>query len=144
MNKNTVLGFLRKKDGGMYIDVMIALIILTVVTVIFVTLFPIFSLSQELNQTARVAARMAEVTGRIGDEVEDALHNPNNMEPDTVQWITTYKDPVEQTIQLKTPFTVILQKEVDITVVRPFFGPPLGYTITLTADASGVSEVYWK
>jgi hypothetical protein len=128
----------------MYVDVLIGIMIITIITAIMVTLYPAFTMAQELNQTARMAARVVEVTGCVGDEVEEVLHNSANMEPDTVEWIATYENETERTIQLKDTFTVILTKEVPITIAQPAIGPPLEITLTLKADASGVSEVYWK
>lgn len=135
---------LRNKIGSMYIDLLIGIMILVTFVAVFVTMYPVFTLSQELNQTARMAARVVEVTGQVGDEVEEVLHNSHNMEPDTVEWITTYKNETERTIQHKGTFTVVLTKQVPITIIQPAFGEPLQITITLKADASGVSEVYWK
>ena len=139
--KNSLL---RDKAGSMYIDLLIGIMVIVVFVAVFVTMYPVFALSQELNQTARMTARIVEVTGRVGDEVDEVLHNSHNMEPDTVEWIVTYEDKIEGTIQLKDTFTVVLTKQVPITIIKPALGDPLQIVITLKADASGVSEVYWK
>lgn len=136
--------FFKDKSGGMFVDVILGMMILIIITAVMVTLFPAFSLVQELNQTARMAARVAEVTGCVGDEVEEVLYSSSNMVPDSVEWEVDYHNEIDRTIQLKDTFTVILTKEVPITIMQPTFGPPIQITLTLRADASGVSEVYWK
>lgn len=136
--------FIKDRSGGMYVDVILGLMIIIIVTAVMVTLFPAFALAQELNQTARMAARVVEVTGRVGDEVHEVIYHSANMAPDHVEWVVDYYDEDDRTIQLKSTFTVILTKQVPITIMQPSFGPPIQITLTLKADASGVSEVYWK
>ncbi len=143
MNKK-MKRFFGDKSGGMYVDVILGLMILIIITAVMVTLFPAFSLAQELNQTARMAARVVEVTGCVDEEVEEVLYNSSNMVPDSVEWEVDYHNEIDRTIQLKSTFTVILTKDVPITIMQPTFGPPIQITLTLRADASGVSEVYWK
>jgi len=142
--KRRIKELFKDKSGGMYVDVILGLMILIIITAVMVTLYPAFALAQELNQTARMAARVVEITGRVGDEAEDVLYNSSNMVPDDVEWEVDYYNEQDQTIQLKSPFTVILTKEVPITIMQPTFGPPLQINLTLRADASGISEVYWK
>ncbi len=142
--KKRTKAFFKDKSGGMYVDVILGLMMIIIITAVMVTIFPAFALAQELNQTARMAARVVEVTGCVGDEVDEVLYSSSNMEPDNVAWEVEYYNENEQTIQLKSPFTVVLTKDVPITIVQPTFGPPIQITLTLRADASGVSEVYWK
>lgn len=143
MNKK-MKRFFGDKSGGMYVDVILGLMILIIITAVMVTLFPAFSLAQELNQTARMAARVVEVTGCVDEEVEEVLYSSSNMVPDSVEWVVDYHNEIDRTIQLKDTFTVVLTKDVPITIMQPTFGPPIQITLTLRADASGVSEVYWK
>lgn len=139
-----IKAFFKDKYGGMYVDVILGLMIIIIITAVMVTLFPAFSLAQELNQTARMAARVVEVTGCVGDEVEEVLYSSSNMAPDSVEWEVDYHNEEDRTIQLKDTFALVLTKDVPITIMQPSFGPPIQITLTLRADASGVSEVYWK
>lgn len=143
MNKK-VKRFLRGKSGNMYIDLILGLMFIISVAALMITLYPAFALSQELNQTARMAARVVEVTGCVGDEVNEVLYHSDNMAPDSVEWDVEYYNEQDKTIQLKNTFTVILTKEVPITIAQPTIGPPIQIILTLKVDASGVSEVYWK
>ncbi len=144
MLKKRIANLFRDKSGGMYVDVILGLMILIIITAVMVTLFPAFTLAQELNQTARMAARVVEVTGCVDEEVEEVLYSSSNMVPDSVEWEVDYHNEIDRTIQLKDTFTVVLTKDVPITIMQPTFGPPIQITLTLRADASGVSEVYWK
>lgn len=142
--RKRILPFFKNNSGGMYVDVILGFMIIIIITTVMVTLFPSFALAQELNQTARIVSRVVEVTGRVGDEVNEVLYDSDNMAPDSVEWKVDYYNEEAHTIQLKDTFTVILTKQVPITIVQPTFGPPIQIIITLKADASGVSEVYWK
>ena len=144
MLKKRIANLLRDKSGGMFVDVILGLMIIIIITAVMVAIFPAFALAQELNQTARMAARVVEVTGCVGDEAEEVLYQSSNMVPDSVEWEVDYHNEIDRTIQLKNTFTVILTKDVPITIMQPTFGPPIQITLTLRADASGVSEVYWK
>ena len=88
----------KDKSGGMYVDVILGLMIIIIITAVMVTLFPAFSLAQELNQTARMAARVVEVTGCVGDEVEEVLYSSSNMAPDSVEWEVDYHNEEDRTI----------------------------------------------
>lgn len=144
MLKKRIANLFRDKSGGMYVDVILGLMILIIITAVMFTLFPAFTLAQELNQTARMAARVVEVTGCVDEEVEEVLYSSSNMVPDSVEWEVDYHNEIDRTIQIKDTFTVVLTKDVPITIMQPTFGPPIQITLTLRADASGVSEVYWK
>lgn len=135
--------FLKNKAGNMYIDVLLGVLILVGITVSMINFYPVFSLSQELNQLARNTARVVEINGCVGDEAEKVLSS-SNIKPDSVKWDVDFYNDHDRTIQLKNTFTVTLTKEIPITIMQPTFGSPIQITLTLHASASGVSEVYWK
>jgi len=72
------------------------------------------------------------------------LDQLTSTKPDSLTWQTTWKDPANKTIQLKTLFTVTANKTVPLTIISPSFGDPLVIEINITASASGISEVYYK
>jgi hypothetical protein len=106
-------------------------------------LFPIFTTQQAMNNTARQLVRMAEVTGSAQD-AEDALDTLTVLQPDSIQWDTTWQNESLKTIQLKSPFTVTVTKQVSIVIFRPALSDPIAIHITIKASANGISEVYWK
>jgi hypothetical protein len=135
--------FIRDRTGEGYVDVAITVLILFTLMVSLMALFPIFTTQQALNNTARQLARMAEVTGSA-QEAQDVLETIPGVVPDTVEWDTAWKDQALKTIQLKTPFTVTVIKQVLIVIFRPALSNPVAICITIRSSASGISEVYWK
>jgi hypothetical protein len=106
-------------------------------------LFPIFTTQQAMNNTARQLVRMAEVTGSAQD-AEDALDTLTVLPPDSIQWNTTWQNESLKTIQLKSPFTVTVTKQVSIVIFHPALSDSIAIHITIKASANGISEVYWK
>jgi Flp pilus assembly protein TadG len=135
--------FIRDRTGEAYIDLAIATLIIFTLMASLMALFPIFTTQQSLNNTARQLTRMAEVTGSAQD-AQDSLDALSVLQPDTIQWDTNWQDESLQTIQLKTPFTVTVTKQVSIIIFRPALSNPIEIDITVSASANGVSEVYWK
>ena len=81
-------------------------------------------------------AREAEIAGRVGTETTRraaALTDSTGLDP-AIRWSTTGR------IQLNDEVTVTLTLETDIGL----FGGFGSFPITLTASATGKSEVYWK
>lgn len=136
--------FIRDQTGDSYIDIAIVMLIIFTLLASLLAVFPVLTVQQSLNNTARQIARTVEVTGCVGTEVDQLLENLSSAEPDSLTFETTWKDPIKQTIQLKTPFTVVATKTVPIILIRPALGEPIVFEITVTATASGISEVYHK
>lgn len=135
--------FIRDRTGEAYVDVSITVLIIFTLMASLMVLFPIFTTQQSLNNTARMLARTAEVTGNAND-AQSSLTTLPVLQPDTIQWDTTWQDASLKTIQLKTPFTVTVSKQVPIIILRPALTAPITFNISISASASGISEVYWK
>ena len=136
--------FIRDQSGDSYIDIAIVMLVIFALLASILALFPILSAQQSLNNTVRQIVRTVEITGNAGTEVDLLLDNLTSMKPDSLTWQTVWKDPVQKTIQLKTPFSVTATKQVPLTIIRPTFGNAFVIEITITAMASGISEVYFK
>ena len=126
-------------------DVAIAiLIIFTMVAGIF-SLFPIYTTYQSLNATAMQMAHVVEVCGQADDATLALVASSGKlMLPDDTVIDTTWYNASQKKIQLKTPFTITLSKQVLIPILRPVGGGAIGIRIRVNASASGISEVYWK
>ena len=84
----------------------------------------------------QTAARYLCHAGRIGPETdrrEQALREQTGLDPE-IEWSDTGR------IQLNEEVTVTLTHEIDLGLFAGFGSFP----ITLRADATGKSEVYWK
>jgi Flp pilus assembly protein TadG len=139
-----LIHFSRDQSGEGYVDLAIVVLVIFVLMAMLLSVYPIFTVQQSLNNTVRHIARTAEITGNASIEIDTLLENISSVKPDSLIWSTTWKDPVAKTIQLKTPFTVTTKKLVPLQIIGPLFGEPLVIKIEVSASASGISEVYYK
>lgn len=126
---------LRDQRGEGYVDVVVILLVALLVIALGMKVFPVFVAKNELNTFANELARVAEIEGRIGSATnikENELEALMGFSPD-VSWSASGR------VQLNDVFTVTVTQVVDIGFFE--FG---SFPITLTAKASGRSEVYWK
>ena len=140
--------FLKEEKGSsQVVSLMILLPVVLSITITFLFMFPIFTTQQTLNAEAESIAHVAEVTGGAGDEVNaeiNELQTVSGITIDSINWDTTWLDSTNKTIQLRTPFTVTLTKKVAIPIINPAMTGTGPVTVTLHANASGVSEVYYR
>ena len=127
---------LRSRRGEGYIDVCVLVLCAMLVIALAVQVLPAFIAKQQLDTFATELVREAEIAGRIGPETdrrEAALREETGLDPD-ISWSDTGK------IQLGNEVTVTLTTTVNLGL----FGEFASFPVTLTARATGVSEVYWK
>ena len=137
--------FIRDQTGEGFIDVAITILIVFTLMASLMALYPIFTAQMSLNQTAKYIARTVELYGKADDEILKLVTEDGDfIEPDTVSIETEWENAVEETIQLKTPFTIIITKTVPIVIMRPALGDPVVINVCISASANGISEVYWK
>jgi len=137
--------FIRDQTAEGYIDVAITMLIIFVIMASLLAIYPIFTVQQSLNQTAKYMARTIELYGKADDEtLESVTAGGNFLAPDSMEIDTEWQDAGEKTIQLKNSFTVIITKVVPIVILRPALGEPVVINVQITATARGISEVYWK
>lgn len=130
-----MIRILKSKKGEGYIDTVIVVIVAMMVIAMAVKIYPVFITKNDLNTFANELSRVAEIEGRIGSETrakEIELKVNLGIDP-TVSWSTSGN------IQLNEAFSVVLTLPVDIGFFE--FG---SFPITLTAKATGRSEVYHK
>ncbi|MDA3845704.1 MAG: DUF4320 family protein [Vallitaleaceae bacterium] len=130
-----MLKILKDKRGEGYIDAVVILLVALLVIALGMKVFPVFVAKNELNTFANELARVAEIEGSIGSVTNNKANELEalmKINP-TITWSTSGR------VQLNDEFTVTVMRVVDIGFFE--FG---SYPITLTAKASGRSEVYWK
>ena len=126
----------KKRSGEGYIDTCVLILCAMLVIALAVQVLPAFIAKQQLDTFATELVREAEIAGRVGSETnrrEQALREQTGLDP-TVQWSDTGR------IQLNEEVSVTLTYEIDLGLFAGFGSFP----ITLRADATGKSEVYWK
>jgi hypothetical protein len=140
--------FLKEEKGSsQVVSLMIILPVVLSIVITFLFMFPIFTTQLTLNAQAKSIAHVAEVTGRVGDEVEaeiDRLQTASGITVDSITWDTAWLNSTDQTMQLRTPFTVMLTKQVEIPIINPGLTGSEPVTVTLHASAGGISEVYYR
>ena len=126
---------LKSKRGEGYIEVAVIVMVVIIVIALIMTVIPILIAKNQLDTFADELAREAEIVGYIGSETtsrQRVLTEKTGLDP-TVAWSRTGK------VQLNQEFTVTLTMQYDMG-----FGEFGSFPVTLTAKASGKSEVYWK
>ena len=127
---------LKKRPGEGYIDVCVLVVCAMLVIAFALRVLPVFIAKQQLDTYATELVREAEISGRVGSETtlrEQVLNERMGITPE-VEWSQTGN------IQLNHEVTVIVRLDTDIGL----FGDFGSFPVSLTAQATGKSEVYWK
>ncbi len=127
---------LKNNRGEGYIDVAVLILCAMLVIAIAVQVFPAYIAKQQVDTFASELIREAEIAGRVGSETdvqEQLLRERTGLDP-TVTWSKTGK------IQLNEEVTVTVTYQINIGLFAGFGSFP----ISLQAQATGKSEVYWK
>lgn len=131
-----MLKLLRSRNGEGYIDVAVLVLCVMLVIAVAVSVLPVFVTKNKLDTYATELCREAEIAGRVGSETTlrgQVLTEKTGLTPN-ISWSKTGR------IQLNEEFTVTLTTQADIGL----FGGFGSFPVTLRAEASGKSEVYWK
>jgi hypothetical protein len=131
-----MLKLLRSQRGEGYIDVAVLVLCVMLVLAVAVSVMPVFITKNKLDTYASELCREAEIAGRVGTETTlraQVLTEQTGLTPN-ITWSKTGR------IQLNEEFAVTLTIQADIGL----FGSFGSFHVTLKAEASGKSEVYWK
>lgn len=126
----------RDKQGDGYIDIAVLVLCVFLVLALAVKLLPVFIAKQQLDTYATELCREAEISGRVGSETSRraaVLTEQTGLTP-AIQWSKSGR------IQLNEEISVRLTYRYDLGL----FGSFGSFPVTLQAEASGKSEVYWK
>lgn len=127
---------LEDKGGEGYIDVAVMVLSVFLVLALSMKLLPVFIAKQQLDTYATELCREAEISGRVGTETNRraaVLTERTGLTPN-IEWSDSGR------IQLNEEVTVLLTYRYDLGL----FGSFGSFPVTLRAEASGKSEVYWK
>ncbi len=132
---------LRTKRAEGYVDVAVAVLVVSFLLVLLVSVFGLVSKKQDLRYMASELIDAATVSGSVGQEVQKRyaqLCEETGLHP-SVNWTAAYYDAATGKVQLGDVISVSLETETSILG----FGGGL-FPVKLTATASGLSEIYWK
>ena len=128
--------FLKSKRGEGFVDVCVLVLAVVLVIALVVKIMPVFIAKQNLDTYATELVRTAEIAGGVGSATTakaNSLSAQTGLTP-AISWSRTGN------VQLGQEATVTLK----ITVNIGLFGDFSSFPITLTAKATGTSEVYYK
>ncbi len=131
-----MLKLLRSQRGEGYVDVAVLVLCVMLVIAVAVSVMPVFITKNKLDTYASELCREAEIAGCVGTETTlraQVLTEQTGLTP-SITWSKTGR------IQLNEEFTVTLTTQADIGL----FGGFGSFPVTLKAEASGKSEVYYK
>lgn len=131
-----MLKHLRSRRGEGYIDVAVLVLCVMLVIALAVSVLPVFVTKNQLDTYAAELCREAEIAGRVGSETTiraQVLSEKTGLSPN-ISWSKTGR------LQLNEEFTVTVTIQMDLGL----FGGFGSFPVTLKAEASGKSEVYWK
>lgn len=131
-----MLKLLRSKRGEGYIDVAVLVLCVMLVIAVAVSVLPVFVTKNKLDTYASELCREAEIAGCVGSETTlraQVLTEQTGLAPN-ISWSKTGR------LQLNQEFTVTVTTQADFGL----FGGFGSFPVTLKAEASGKSEVYWK
>ena len=126
---------LKSRRGEGYFDILIVVLVVVMVISLIIAVAPVVSAKIQLDNYADELVREAEISGRIGSETTaraQVLSERTGIIP-KITWSRVGK------VQLNQEFTVTCTYTMNIG-----FGKFGSFPVTLTAKASGRSEVYWK
>lgn len=127
---------LKNKRGEGYIDVAVLVLCVMLVIAVAVSVLPVFVTKNKLDTYAAELCREAEIAGCVGSETNlraQVLTEKTGLNPN-ISWSKSGK------IQLNQDVTVTVTVQTDLGL----FGGFGSFPVTLKAQASGKSEVYWK
>lgn len=127
---------LKNKKGEGFVDVCVLVLAAVLVLALVIRVAPVFVAKQNLDVFADELARTAEVAGCVGSATSakaNSLRGETGLDP-AISWSRTGN------IQLGQEVSVTLTVRVNIGL----FGEFASFPITLTAKATGTSEVYHK
>ena len=126
---------MKSRRGEGYFDILIVVLVVVMVISLIIAVAPVVSAKIQLDNYADELVREAEISGRIGSETTaraQVLSERIGIIP-KITWSRVGK------VQLNQEFTVTCTYTMNIG-----FGEFGSFPVTLTAKASGRSEVYWK
>lgn len=127
---------LKNRRGEGYIDICLLVLVAMLVLALCLKVLPVFVAKQQLDTFATELCREAEISGRVGSETNRraaVLREKTGIDPDII-----WSDSGE--LQLNQEVTVTVTLRMNIGLFDSFGSFP----VTLRAQASGKSEVYWK
>ena len=128
--------------GEGYIEVIVIVLVSMMVILLAVGTLSLIVRKVNLDHFARELVRTAEISGRIGTEVNSRyseLQDETGLSP-AVSWQALYFNEANKSIQLKGDIVLYLELQTSFKGLGGF----IPRQVTLKSKATGQSERYWK
>lgn len=137
----------KNQQGSAYIELIIAVAVITALIMSFMTLPDLYVKKQNIDYMANAIARSVEISGEIGSDTQkliNELKQSTGLNP-VITWDGPFYDANgSRRIQLRDTFHVTLSMTVKIKIIEPSFSGPVYLDIPMKKQVKGVSEIYWK
>jgi len=137
----TVLKIKNTRGEG-YIEVVVIVLASMMVILLAVGTFSLIVRKVNLNHFANELMRTAEVSGRVGTEVNgrySELQDETGLSP-VMSWQASYFDEANKSVQLEGDIVLYLELHTSFNGLGGF----VPVQVTLKSKATGQSERYWK
>ena len=135
------MGKALNKKGEGYVDVAVAVLVISFLLILLVSVFGVIHQKQTLNQMCGQIVEIASINGCVDNDVMERyeqLCEQMGLTP-TMTFEATYFDEDTGKVQLGDVISCTLTMETSLIG----FGGEL-FPIDMTVNASGVSQVYWR
>lgn len=136
------------QKGEIYYEIIVKTVIVVVMLLTVINFYTAFIEYQNVNYTCKRVVRAIELEGAVNaniDNIFNQLKEQYKLDDMTYEVSdVSYFDEGTKKIQLSGNFTVTVKHNYTMQVLNPLFAPPLCISIPMTADITGMSEVYWK
>ena len=135
------MGKALNKKGEGYVDVAVAVLVISFLLILLVSVFGVIHQKQTLNQMCEQIVEIASINGCVDNDVMERyeqLCEQMGLTP-TMTFEATYFDEDTGKVQLGDVISCTLTMETSLIG----FGGEL-FPIDMTVNASGVSQVYWR
>jgi len=128
--------YLKSKRGDTLISIPFVVLTILFMVLFFIKTSPVFLQKQRLDTYASELCRVAEISGRVGQETEQKAQKLNSSMGFTpqIEWSKSGN------VQLNDTITVTCTTTYDLGL----FASVGSFPVTLHGKASGQSEVFWK
>lgn len=132
---------IKNKKAEGYVDIAVAVLIISFLLMLLISVFGIIHQKQTLNQMAEQMVEIASINGCVDGAVMERfeeLCRHSGLEP-TITFEAEYFDEDTGKVQLRDVISCTLTMEGSLLG----FGSEI-FPIDMTVTASGVSQVYWR
>ena len=133
--------------GSVFVELIVKFLLVAYVMLLAINLFDVVIKYQNVTYTAKSLAKLVELEGELTDSAQRKLIDLNESFGMDMKFKidASYLSPGSNKIQFRNPFTIEVSYEYRLPIIDPVVAKaPIEIPIRMSADVTGMSEVYWK